>query len=54
MISLEATMWWAVGIYGITLAYSIYMAYLNRKQAKMYELLKETNEILKGIKNKEE
>lgn len=36
-------------IYLITLAYSIYMAVLNYQQAKVKDILKETNEILRRI-----
>ena len=38
--------------YVITLAYSIYMAILNWKQAKVKDILKETNEILLRIEKK--
>lgn len=38
--------------YVLTFAYSIYMAVLNYKQAKVKEILLETNEILKRIEKK--
>ena len=39
-------------VYAITLAYSIYMAIVNWKQAKVKDTLKETNEILLRIEKK--
>ena len=39
--------------YVLTFAYSIYMAVLNYKQAKVKEILLETNEILKRIEKKQ-
>ena len=38
-------------IYGLTFVYSIYMAVLNHKQAKVADKLDETNEILRRIEN---
>jgi len=38
--------------YVITLAYSVYMAILNHKQAKVKDILMETNEILERIEEK--
>jgi hypothetical protein len=38
--------------YAITLAYSIYMAVVNWKQAQVKDTLKETNEILLRIEKK--
>jgi hypothetical protein len=39
-------------VYIFTLVYSIYMAVLNHRQAKVREELKETNEILRRIEEK--
>lgn len=39
-------------IYAVSLAYSIYMALVNWKQAKVKDTLKETNEILLRIEKK--
>ena len=36
-------------VYGITFLYSIYMAILNHKQAKVKDLVEEQNKILKEI-----
>ena len=41
-----------MGAYVVTLAYSVYMAILNYRQAKVKDILKETNEILKRIEEK--
>jgi len=38
--------------YVVTIGYSIYMAILNHKQAKVKEVLIETNEILRRIEEK--
>ena len=41
--------WFSVIYAIIVLAYSLYLLYLNRKQAKVVELLEETNTILRRI-----
>ena len=46
------TIWAMIIVYAITLAYSIYMAIVNWKQAQVKDTLKETNEILLRIEKK--
>ena len=42
--------WFSVIYAIVVLAYSIYLLHLNRKQAKVVDLLKETNKLLDSIK----
>jgi mevalonate kinase len=37
-------------VYVVTIAYSIYIAILNRKQAKIYGLMEENNRLLTDIR----
>ena len=46
------TIWAMIVVYIITLAYSIFIAVLNWRQAQVRDILKQTNEILLRIEKK--
>ena len=48
-MNVEATLWAMAISYTVMFAYSIYMAWLNHKQAKVTDKIELTNKLLKDI-----